>query len=139
LNRPSTAQRIAVTAAAIGYILSQRNHGAGTLHFIKAAPYLRIMPPYIPWAAAMVQISGAGEILGGIGLLFGWTRSETQDFGRSFYPIPPSCVCWVRAHGKRILNKKRRLFYRSTCVRRTEFIQAVTTPPQLTDSMGIIS
>lgn len=32
------------------------------------------MPPYIPWPAAMVRISGACEILGGLGLLVGWSR-----------------------------------------------------------------
>jgi uncharacterized membrane protein len=64
----STAQRIAVVVAAVFYIV------AGALHFIKPAPYLRIMPPYIPWHAAMVRISGAFEILGGLGLLVPATR-----------------------------------------------------------------
>jgi len=39
------------------------------LHFIKPDAYLRLMPPYIPWHAAMVRISGGFEILGGLGLL----------------------------------------------------------------------
>jgi len=47
---------------------------AGALHFIKPAPYLKIMPPYIPWHAALVRISGAFEILGGLGLLVPPTR-----------------------------------------------------------------
>jgi uncharacterized membrane protein len=64
----STAQRVAVVAAALLYIV------AGSLHFIIPAPYLRIMPPYIPWHAAMVRISGAFEILGGLGLLAPATR-----------------------------------------------------------------
>lgn len=32
------------------------------------------MPPYIPWHAALVRISGAFEILGGLGLLVPSTR-----------------------------------------------------------------
>jgi uncharacterized membrane protein len=68
LKIPSAAQRIAVMLAAIFYI------AAGALHFIRPTAYQRIMPPYIPWPAAMVQFSGAFEILGGIGLMFGWTR-----------------------------------------------------------------
>jgi uncharacterized membrane protein len=64
----STAHRIAVVVAAVFYIV------AGSLHFIKPAPYLRIMPLYIPWHAAMVRISGAFEILGGLGLLVLATR-----------------------------------------------------------------
>ena len=53
---------MAVVVAAVLYI------AAGSLHFIKPEPYLRIMPPYIPWHAAMVRVSGAFEILGGLGL-----------------------------------------------------------------------
>jgi uncharacterized membrane protein len=59
---------MAVVVAAVLYI------AAGSLHFIKPAPYLRIMPPYIPWHPAMVQVSGAFEILGGLGLLVPATR-----------------------------------------------------------------
>ena len=47
---------------------------AGTLHFVKPEPYLKIMPPYIPWPALMVELSGVGEILGGLGLLIAGTR-----------------------------------------------------------------
>jgi uncharacterized membrane protein len=54
--------------AAIFYVV------AGALHFIKPEPYLRIMPPYIPWHLAMVRVSGVFEILGGLGLLISETR-----------------------------------------------------------------
>jgi uncharacterized membrane protein len=62
------AQRIGVVIAAIFYVV------AGALHFIKPEPYLRIMPPYIPWHIAMVRVSGVFEILGGLGLLVPETR-----------------------------------------------------------------
>jgi uncharacterized membrane protein len=64
----STAQRMAVVVAAVFYVV------AGSLHFIKPAPYLRIMPPYVPWHSVMVRVSGAFEILGGLGLLVPATR-----------------------------------------------------------------
>jgi uncharacterized membrane protein len=67
-NSVSTAQSIALMLAAAFYV------GAGTLHFTKPEPYLRLMPPYIPWHEAMVQVSGIFEILGGLGLLVPWTR-----------------------------------------------------------------
>ena len=57
-----------MVVAAVFYI------AAGALHFIKPEPYLRIMPPYIPWHPAMVRVSGALEILGGLGLLMPSTR-----------------------------------------------------------------
>jgi len=64
----STAQRIGVALAVIFYVV------AGALHFIKAEPYLQIMPPYIPWHVAMVRVSGGFEILGGLGLFLPATR-----------------------------------------------------------------
>jgi uncharacterized membrane protein len=64
----STAQRIGVLLAAIFYVV------AGALHFLKPEPYLRVMPPYIPWHVAMVRVSGVFEILGGLGLLVPETR-----------------------------------------------------------------
>jgi uncharacterized membrane protein len=63
LKSLSTAQSIGVVSAAIFYVV------AGALHFIKPDAYLKIMPPYIAWPVAMVRISGAFEILGGLGLL----------------------------------------------------------------------
>jgi len=68
MTKLSTAQRIGLAIAAIFFI------AAGSLHFIKPAPYLRIMPPYIPWHVFMVQASGVLEILGGLGLLAAKTR-----------------------------------------------------------------
>jgi uncharacterized membrane protein len=42
---------------------------AGAAHFAATAAYLAVMPPYIPLPLAMIYISGAAEILGGIGVL----------------------------------------------------------------------
>jgi len=47
---------------------------AGASHLIAPAGYLAIMPAYIPWPAAMVALSGAAEILGGLGICFRSTR-----------------------------------------------------------------
>ena len=46
------------------------------MHFIVPAPYLRIMPPALPWPDALVAISGAAEIAGGIGLMIPSARSS---------------------------------------------------------------
>lgn len=68
VNRLSTVQKIGLVLAAVFYV------GAGILHFLRPEFYLRIMPPYIPWHAAMVEVSGVCEILGGLGLLIPTTR-----------------------------------------------------------------
>ena len=47
---------------------------AGITHFIAPATYLAIVPPYVPWPATIVAISGVAAILGGIGICFRPTR-----------------------------------------------------------------
>ena len=42
---------------------------AGVLHFLWPAMYERIIPPSLPWPAALVYVSGLAEIAGGVGLL----------------------------------------------------------------------
>jgi uncharacterized membrane protein len=42
---------------------------AGLNHFLNPAPYLSMMPPYLPYPDALNIISGAAEILGGAGIL----------------------------------------------------------------------
>lgn len=47
---------------------------AGLLHLVKPAPYIRIMPPWLPAPATLVFVSGIFQILGGIGVLVPATR-----------------------------------------------------------------
>ncbi|MDQ3557089.1 MAG: DoxX family protein [Gemmatimonadota bacterium] len=43
--------------------------GAGALHFARPELYARVVPPGFPYPAALVSLSGAAEIAGGIGVL----------------------------------------------------------------------
>jgi uncharacterized membrane protein len=43
--------------------------GSGTLHFVAPGPFVRIVPPFLPWPGALVAISGAAELAGAVGLL----------------------------------------------------------------------
>jgi uncharacterized membrane protein len=63
LPRRPDARRISRAVLAIVFI------GAGILHFAIPGAYLRIMPPWLPAARALVLVSGACEIAGGLGLL----------------------------------------------------------------------
>ena len=67
-TKEGTANVIGRVILAILFILS------GTLHFISPQPYIKIVPPYLPAHLPIVYISGAAEILGGIGLLIPSTR-----------------------------------------------------------------
>jgi uncharacterized membrane protein len=66
--KEGTANVIGRVILAILFILS------GSLHFIAPQLYLKIVPPYLPAHLPIVYISGAAEILGGIGLLIPSTR-----------------------------------------------------------------
>ena len=41
----------------------------GVMHFAVADPFIKIVPPYLPYHRELVYISGFFEILGGIGIL----------------------------------------------------------------------
>ncbi|MCF7689699.1 MAG: DoxX family membrane protein [Cephaloticoccus sp.] len=47
---------------------------AGANHFRQPEIYLGMMPPFLPWPEALNLISGAAEILGGLGLMVARTR-----------------------------------------------------------------
>jgi uncharacterized membrane protein len=59
----SKGYSVGLTLMALFYL------AAGVYHFASPKTYLAVMPPYIPAPLAMIYISGAAEILGGIGLL----------------------------------------------------------------------
>jgi uncharacterized membrane protein len=59
----TTTRKIFLGIASFFYVV------AGSLHFLSPGPYLKIMPPYLPWHSLLVQVSGAAEIAGGLGLL----------------------------------------------------------------------
>jgi uncharacterized membrane protein len=63
--RVKTALRLLLAALMIA---------AGVLHFAFPAPYVRIVPALLPAPLALVYVSGAFEILGGVGLLVAATR-----------------------------------------------------------------
>lgn len=59
-----STETISLWIMAILYIL------AGINHFINPKFYLKIIPPFLPWHKALNWISGAAEMVLGIGLLF---------------------------------------------------------------------
>ena len=40
------------------------------MHVVRPAPFVRIVPPYFPHALALVYLTGIGEFVCGVGLLF---------------------------------------------------------------------
>lgn len=56
-------RKIALGLTALFFVI------AGSLHFLRPDPYVKIVPPFIPSALLMVYISGVAEIAGGVGIL----------------------------------------------------------------------
>lgn len=48
----------------------------GVSHLLMPAPFLRIMPPYIPFPLEVVYLSGVLELMGAVGLLLPEWRSR---------------------------------------------------------------
>ncbi len=86
---------------------------AGLLHFTSTAMYVKIMPAYLPSPRLLVQISGACEMLGGLGLLFPTTRrfaawglvallvavlpaNVSMAISHARWPAIPEWVLWAR-------------------------------------------
>lgn len=64
--RTKTAARLFVTA---WFVIG------GITHFAYPEPFLRIMPPYIPFHLVIVYISGALELIGALGLWINRVRN----------------------------------------------------------------
>jgi len=61
-------KRITLWVTAIAMVI------VGTLHFVHADEFVRIVPAFLPAPLALVYISGVAEIAGGLGLLVERTR-----------------------------------------------------------------
>lgn len=51
------------------YLLAILLIGVGTLHFLRADFFVKIMPPYLPWHLELVYLSGFFEVALGLTLL----------------------------------------------------------------------
>jgi len=72
---------------------------SGFLHFFYPAPYVRIMPPMLPWPLMLVRISGAAEILGGAGLfLRKFRRAAAYGLTLLLVAVFPANVYMAVAH-----------------------------------------
>jgi uncharacterized membrane protein len=76
---------------------------AGTLHFVITRRYVAIMPPYLPEPHALVLISGAAEIAGGLGVLAPFPplrRAAAWGLVASLIAVMPANIYMVTDHEK---------------------------------------
>jgi uncharacterized membrane protein len=65
---------------ALRLLLAVAMTAVGILHFVAPEGFVRIVPDYLPAPLALVLVSGAAEIMGGVGLLVARTR-RLASFG----------------------------------------------------------
>lgn len=102
--------------AALRLLLAVAMVAVGVLHFLDPAPFVRIVPPWLPAPLALVYLSGVFEILGGAGLLIPRTRRAAgwglialyvavfpanlhmavNHIGLTEGPPPPAWALWLR-------------------------------------------
>jgi len=71
----------------------------GFLHFFRPEPYLRIIPPILPWPRMLLWISGAAEILGGGGLLLRrFRRMAASGLALLLVAVFPANIYMAVAH-----------------------------------------
>jgi uncharacterized membrane protein len=72
--------------------------GAGTMHFVATRKYVHVMPAYLPNPEALVLLSGAAEIAGGLGVLFpGRRRAAAWGIICLLVAVMPANV-WMAQH-----------------------------------------
>ena len=55
-------RKISIIVLAVFFIV------AGANHFVSPQTYLPLMPDYLPWHLGLIYLSGAAEMMGGIGI-----------------------------------------------------------------------
>ena len=74
---------------------------AGSLHFFLPAAYLKIVPPSLPAHLAIVYVSGAAEIAGGLGILIPQTRRAAAWGLVIFLIVVMPANIWMAQHPER--------------------------------------
>jgi uncharacterized membrane protein len=70
------AANMAIARVCLLYLAAVFFIAAGMGHFVRPGFYERMMPPYLPWPAGLIFISGVAEVAGGAGLLLRrWRRA----------------------------------------------------------------
>lgn len=75
--------------------------GAGSMHFLATRTYASIVPSYLPAHRELVLVSGAAEILGGIGVLVPATRRPAAwGLILLLVAVFPANVTMITEHGR---------------------------------------
>lgn len=71
------------------WVLALFYAAAGVVHLADPAPFLAIMPPWVPAPAAVVALTGVAELAGAAGLLQPWSQPlrRAAGWGLALYAL----------------------------------------------------
>ncbi len=101
LHLPSSSQ-LGVSSNSVGPIIMGVLYiAAGLLHFLATPTYMRIMPAYLPAHRELVLVSGAAEMLGGLGVVVPATRrAAAWGLVLLLIAVFPANLTMVTDHGR---------------------------------------
>ena len=74
---------------------------AGAIHLVNPAPFLTIMPPWVPAPEAVVALTGIAELLGAAGLIQPWAPALRRAAG---WGLAAYALCVWPANVQHLLN-----------------------------------
>lgn len=86
---------------ALRWLLALFYGAAGVIHVVRPAPFLTIMPPWVPVPELVVLLTGVAEILGAIGLLQPWSARLRRAAG---WGLAAYALCVWPANFQHLLN-----------------------------------
>ncbi|HEY9738062.1 MAG TPA: DoxX family membrane protein [Trichocoleus sp.] len=90
---PSINQKLAQAKEPMRVVLALSMVAAGVLHFIIPAQFIKIVPGFLPFPAALVYASAIFEIAFGIGLLIPrWSRLAAMGLMALFIDVYPANI-----------------------------------------------
>ena len=86
---------------ALRWLLALFYGAAGVMHLARPAPFLTIMPPWVPAPELVVQLTGLAEIAGAIGLVQPWSAPLRRAAGVG---LALDALCVWPANFQHLLN-----------------------------------
>jgi len=83
------------------WVLALFYGAAGVIHLARPAPFLTIMPPWVPAPELVVQLTGIAELAGAIGLLQPWSLPLRRAAG---WGLAAYALCVWPANFQHLLN-----------------------------------
>ena len=90
-----------MTPTLLRWLLALFYAAAGAIHLVNPAPFLTIMPPWVPAPEAVVALTGIAELLGAAGLVQPWSLALRRAAG---WGLAAYALCVWPANVQHMIN-----------------------------------